>query len=92
MVARVLGWRMGVKDGNRSFSLCLETNWEDWEGADPNKVCGTKTFEEWTNRVDCSMLKPGDKIELGYSKGFKGMAVLSDIKVISEASSKAGNK
>lgn len=95
MVAKVLGWRESVKDGKRSFNLYYETDFEDWEGQSPNRVLGTKCEVEWTNRVDCSFLKPGDKIELSYGKGYQGRAVLNDVKVISAAgqsTAKTGSK
>jgi hypothetical protein len=77
---QVIGVRPYEKDDKKSWTLYGMTPFEDWETGG----LGFKTIEEWTNRVDLGFLKPGDVIELQYSKGFKGAAVLSNVMVVTK--------
>ena len=79
---KIVGIMKRVKDGNVSWTIHGITPFEDWEME--NSV-GYKTISEWTNRVDCSSLKPGDIVSFVYSKGFQNMAVLSNITILEKA-------
>ena len=79
---QIVGIQKREKDGNVSWTIHGLTPFEDWESS--NSV-GTKVISEWTNRVDCTVLKPGDIVEFQYAKGFQGAAVLSNIRIIEEA-------
>lgn len=81
-MAKIVGVRETVKDGNRSFTVYYTEAFEDWEAGENSTVNGVKCGNEWTNRVDCGFLKPGDEVEFSYAKGFQGKAVLNDIKVL----------
>ena len=78
---RILGIRKVEKAGKVSFNLYGETPFELWE----TDALGSKVVQEWTNRVDLSYLNPGDVVTLSYAKGFQGVAVLSNVTVVSKS-------
>lgn len=86
MAKTIVGVRKSVKDGKTSYNVYYTEPFEDWEATNGSEVSGLKCGNEWTNRVDCGFLKPGDQVDFSYQKGFQGMAVLSDVKVIKAAS------
>lgn len=79
---QIVGIQKREKDGKTSWILHGITPFEDWEVT--NSV-GEKVISEWTNRVDCTVLKPGDIVEFQYAKGFQGAAVLSNIRIVEKA-------
>lgn len=78
---KILGIKRTEKEGKVSYTLHGETPFEDWE----ENALGNKVISEWTNRVDLSVLKPGDVVTLSYAKGFQGAAVLNNVTVVSQA-------
>lgn len=79
---KVVGISPYEKDGKRSYNLHLVGYFNDYnveQGAS-----GLEVQTEWT-RLDCGFLRIGDVVELQYTKGFQGKAVLSNIKVIKDA-------
>ena len=79
---QIVGIKKSEKNSKVSWSIYGITPFEPWE--EENAV-GCKVVTEWTNRVDCSGLKPGDTVELSYTKGFQNTAVLNNITVIEKA-------
>lgn len=79
---KIVGINKRVKDGNTSWTIHGVTPYEDWES---ENAVGCKVVSEWTNRVDCSILKPGDIVQFQYAKGFQNMAVLSNIIIVEKA-------
>lgn len=79
---KIVGITKREKDGKVSYILHGITPFEDWESE--NSV-GSKVISEWTNRVDCSSLKPGDVVALSYTKGYQGAAVLNNITLVEKA-------
>lgn len=79
----VLGISTYEKNGNRSFTLYGQQTFSDYEVE--NGAVGYKSLQEWTNRVDLSLVHPGDIIELRYGKGFQGRAVLENVVVVAPA-------
>lgn len=79
---QILGIVQIVKDDKISYVIHGFTPFEDWE---IEKGCiGYKTFNEYT-RADCSKLEMDDVIEPIYTKGFKGMAVMSSFKLVNKS-------
>lgn len=80
---KILGISSYEKDGNVSYTLHCAGYFSDFETK--GGAVGLKVFSEWT-RLDCGFLAVGDVVELRYTKGFKGMATLSDVIVHKDAS------
>ena len=79
---KIVGICKREKDGKVSFIIYGITPFEEWEAS--NSI-GVKVISEWTNRVDCSSLKPGDIVKFSYIKGYQDKAVLDNITVVEKA-------
>lgn len=79
---KIVGVVKREKDGKVSYTIHGVTPFEDWESE--NSI-GMKVVSEWTNRVDCSHLKPGDIVQLFYTKGYQGSAVLNNIILVEKS-------
>lgn len=79
---KIVGVVKREKDGKVSYSIYGVTPFEDWESA--NSI-GMKVVSEWTNRVDCSSLKPGDIVQFSYAKGYQNTAVLNNITIVEKS-------
>ncbi len=82
MVAQITGITNYEKNGRRSFTLHLTSEFSDYEKKNSDAI-GLKASTVWTNSVDCSFLFPGDIVELYFEPGFNNAATLSGIKVLS---------
>ncbi|MBQ8527252.1 MAG: hypothetical protein IJ429_02145 [Lachnospiraceae bacterium] len=80
---KITGIVPNEKNGKKSFTIYGITPLEPYEAE--RGGTGMKVVQEWTNRIDCSMLKPDDIVEFSYSKGFQNTAVLSNITVVAPA-------
>ena len=79
----VIGISSYEKNGVRAYNLYGYEPFSDYEIE--NGATGYKSFSEWTNRVDLSLIKQGDIVEPRYAKGFQGKAVLENVTVIAAA-------
>lgn len=80
---KIVGIAPYQKDGKVSYNIYGVTPYSPYEVE--NGAIGEKVVKEWTNRIDCSILKPGDIVEFSYAKGFRDMAVLNNITVVTPA-------
>lgn len=80
---KITGIKRNEKDGKVSFTLYGLTPFEEYEQNEG--TFGLKTIQEWTNKVDLSMLKIDDIVTLSYAKGFQNMAVLNNVTVVTPA-------
>lgn len=74
---QVIGVQKHEKDGKKSFTVHGFTPFDSWENGD-----GFKCVSEWTNRVDCSVLKAGMVVEPVWAKGYQGKATLTNFRII----------
>lgn len=79
MAKTIVGIKSTVKDGKKSFNVYYTEPFADYETQQPSSVQGMKVGVEWTNRVDCDFLKPGDVVNFAYDKGYQDRAVLTGI-------------
>lgn len=77
----VIGIITTAKDGATFTRLVLVSDFTDYQQANAERCDGMDATIEYT-RMDCSSLRVGDVVELYYSKGYQGKAVLSGFKKI----------
>ena len=65
---QIVGIVPNEKNGKVSYSIYGVTPFEDYETE--RGGMGMKSIQEWTNRVDCSVLKPGDIVRVMVNDAF----------------------
>lgn len=88
MKAKILGIVTEERDvkgtRQRTTSLYLELDHEQWRQERALRLEGKRCLMEWT-RLDCSGLHIGDTVDLFYEPGFQNKATLVGFNVVTHA-------
>lgn len=77
----IIGIVTTLKDEKSFTRLVMVSDFSDYQQTNSERCEGMEAIVEYT-RADCSALQVGDVVELYYSKGYQGKAVLSGFKKI----------
>lgn len=80
MIAKVAGVRVREKDGKKSWTLQAIVQFDDY--AIDNGAIGFEVKTFWTNRCDCSNMRPDDVVRLFFVPGFDDKATLDSYQTV----------
>lgn len=74
--------KVKTKAGKDFFNYFFARPFTDYENS--NSECSGRAVEQEGSGLEF-MVKPGDHVELSYTKGFQGLATLSGINIVKPA-------